>query len=123
MEENTFRIGKMARMAGLAPETIRHYEKKGIIAPSKSPDGIYRQYDIFDVCTLGKIRDYLQYGFTLEEVRRMLYEMDPQELAEAVGRREQEMEDDLMRRLALLQGIRRKRREFPTPGAAWGAMR
>ena len=40
MEEKTFRIGKMARMAGLAPETIRHYEKKGIIAPSKSPDGI-----------------------------------------------------------------------------------
>ena len=72
MKRSKFKIGQVSKMMGIAPETIRYYERKKIITPPKDTDNGYRQFDIFDVCILGKARTYLRYGFSLEEAQELL---------------------------------------------------
>lgn len=43
MEERQYRIGEMAEMTGLTRDTLRFYEKKGVIAAKRRENG-YRYY-------------------------------------------------------------------------------
>lgn len=39
-----YKIGKIAKIMGVTPEAIRHYERLGLIIPFKDPDTNYRYY-------------------------------------------------------------------------------
>lgn len=65
------RIGELSRRTGYSVETIRYYERIGLLPPPKR-QGSYRQYDEGGVTILGFIRRARALGFTLEEVRRLL---------------------------------------------------
>lgn len=41
----TYKIGEIAKLLGISAETIRNYEKKGLIEPYKE-DSNYRYFDI-----------------------------------------------------------------------------
>ncbi|PZR65264.1 MAG: heavy metal-responsive transcriptional regulator [Stutzerimonas stutzeri] len=65
-------IGKVARLAEVGVDTIRYYEKAGLLAPArKSPAG-YRLYSGEAVRRLGFIRHAQQCGFSLAEIRELL---------------------------------------------------
>lgn len=53
-------------------ETIRYYEKAGLIAPPARTDGNYRSYGADDVARLRFIRRTRDLGFTLNQVRALL---------------------------------------------------
>lgn len=66
------RIGELARASGLAVETVRYYEKEGLIAePPRSPAG-YRDYPALTLHYLNFIRSAKAVGFTLKECRDLL---------------------------------------------------
>lgn len=65
-------IGKLATAAGVNVETIRYYERTGLIAPPPRTDGNYRSYGGQDVRRLRFIRRTRELGFTLEQVRALL---------------------------------------------------
>ena len=48
MEEKQFRIGEMAQMTGLSRDTLRFYEKKGVICAKRRENG-YRYYSEGDL--------------------------------------------------------------------------
>ena len=64
-------IGEFSRRTGRSIETIRYYERIGLLPP---PDrrGRYRRYDTADVGRLTFIRRARELGFTLDEVRALL---------------------------------------------------
>jgi MerR family copper efflux transcriptional regulator len=65
-------IGRVAQSAGVAIDTIRFYEREGLLpAPRRRPSG-YREYDMGTVARLRFIRRAKDLGFTLEEVRELL---------------------------------------------------
>ena len=65
-------IGKIARRAGAAVDTIRYYEREGLIeAPSRSPSG-YRRYRLEVIARLRFIRQAKDLGFSLSEIRELL---------------------------------------------------
>jgi MerR family transcriptional regulator, mercuric resistance operon regulatory protein len=65
-------IGRLADEAGVHPETIRYYERRGLLRePSRSPGG-YRQYGPADVWRLQFIGRAKALGFTLAEVAELL---------------------------------------------------
>jgi DNA-binding transcriptional MerR regulator len=65
-------IGKLAGIAGVSSDTLRYYEREGLIEPAgKSPAG-YRLYDKDSARRLGFIRHAQQCGFTLAEIRELL---------------------------------------------------
>lgn len=66
------RIGELAKRSGLGIETIRFYERKGLLEePERRPSG-YRQYDGSVVARLQFIRRTKSLGFTLGEIEELL---------------------------------------------------
>ena len=65
-------IGRVAQSAGVAIDTIRFYEREGLLPePRRRPSG-YREYDQGAVSRLRFIRRAKDLGFTLEEIRELL---------------------------------------------------
>ena len=65
-------IGKLARETGTTVETIRYYERVGLIAAPARTDGNYRSFRPDDLERLRFIRRTRDLGFSLEEVRALL---------------------------------------------------
>ncbi len=65
-------ISEVAHEAGVNPQTLRYYERRGILAePARTPAG-YRQYDPEAVTRIVFIKRAQDLGFTLEEVHELL---------------------------------------------------
>lgn len=65
-------IGKVARGAGLAIDTVRYYEREGLLQrPARTPAG-YRQYSADVVAQLRFIRQAKDLGFSLSEIKELL---------------------------------------------------
>lgn len=81
MEENfkdrTFWLaGELARAAGVSTDTLRHYERKRVLArPRRAANG-YRQYPADALERVLLVRNALAVGFTLDELARILGERD-----------------------------------------------
>lgn len=66
------KIGEVAKATGIGIETIRFYERKGLLdEPDRKPSG-YRQYDESEVARLRFIRRSKELGFTLSEINELL---------------------------------------------------
>lgn len=64
-------IGELSRRTGCNIETIRYYERIGLL-PTTSRRGRFRSYAREDVARLGFVRRARELGFTLDEVRALL---------------------------------------------------
>jgi len=65
-------IGKLAKEAGVGVETIRFYERKGLIRkPAKRESG-FRTYSLDEVTRIRFIRRAQELGFTLREVKELI---------------------------------------------------
>lgn len=65
-------IGALSERTGVNIETIRYYERIGLLsAPPRSPGG-FRRYGLDDVRRLGFIRRLRDLGFALDDVRALL---------------------------------------------------
>ena len=68
---NQLRIGEVARACGISADTIRHYERIGVI-PHPTRDGSgYRRYAENTIRRVMMVRRALQIGFTLQELARI----------------------------------------------------
>jgi len=67
-----FTRGELARRTGVNPETIRYFERIGMLPAPPRTEGGHRIYDERHVRTLGFIRSARNLGFTPEEVRAIL---------------------------------------------------
>jgi MerR family Zn(II)-responsive transcriptional regulator of zntA len=65
-------IGKLAALAQVTRDTLRYYEREGLIDPSAKSAGGYRLYGEDDVARLRFIRQTKDCGFTLAEIRALL---------------------------------------------------
>jgi Cu(I)-responsive transcriptional regulator len=65
-------IGDLARTSGVAVETIRYYERIGLMPAPARTSGNYRSYDPSHERRLRFIRRSRDLGFTVEEVRALL---------------------------------------------------
>jgi len=70
------RAGSLAREAGVSTDTLRHYERKGVLPkPRRSPNG-YREYPPEALARVLLVRRALVFGFTLDELARVLRARD-----------------------------------------------
>ena len=66
------KIGELARRAAVPIDTVRYYERQGLLpAPQRLMSG-YRQYEQGDVARLRFVRRAKALGFTLIEIRELL---------------------------------------------------
>lgn len=64
-------IGRLAESGGVGVETIRFYQRRGLLETPTRDSGI-RRYGSADVRRLRFIREAQVAGFTLEEIRELL---------------------------------------------------
>jgi DNA-binding transcriptional MerR regulator len=67
-----FRSGELARLAGVSADTLRHYERRGLLAPPRRSANGYREYPESALDRVRLIRSALAVGFTIEELARIL---------------------------------------------------
>ena len=65
-------IGRLARSAGVNVETIRYYQRRGLLAEPYKPLGGHRRYAPAAASRVRFIKRAQQLGFTLEEVSGLL---------------------------------------------------
>lgn len=66
------RIGELAALAGVTPDTIRYYEREGLLTPpARTPSG-YRDYDNVALDDLRFIRKGQTLGLRLADIRQAM---------------------------------------------------
>lgn len=74
-----YRIGQLAKLADVTPDTIRFYEKQGMMDHEVRTEGGFRLYSDNDLQRLKFIRYGRQLGFTLESIKELLsIRVDPE---------------------------------------------
>jgi MerR family copper efflux transcriptional regulator len=98
-------IGTLAKRASVGIDTVRYYERAGLLAPqSRLPSG-YRRYSGLELARLRFIRRAQGLGFTLKEVRELLA-LSAQRDVGRVKRSAQAKLTDVARRIAELEKVR-----------------
>ena len=69
-------IGQLARQAGVAIDTVRYYERQGLLPPPQRRASGYRDYDARDSARLRFIRRAKDLGFSLQEIHELLHLSD-----------------------------------------------
>ncbi|KFC70179.1 Transcriptional regulator, MerR family [Devosia sp. LC5] len=99
-------IGDLSRETGVNIETIRYYERSGVLPPPARQDNGRRVYDAADVRRLGFIRHARDLGFDLQSVQTLLaLQEQPQASCADASRIAQAQLDEVERRIARLQNL------------------
>jgi MerR family transcriptional regulator, heat shock protein HspR len=84
-------ISVAAELAGVHPQTLRIYERKGLIEPSRT-EGRSRRYSDRDIALLQRIQELTNEGVSLVGVRKILeLESELDELRARVGQLQEEL--------------------------------
>jgi MerR family mercuric resistance operon transcriptional regulator len=70
--KNSDTIGGLAKAAGVGVETVRYYQRRGLLPEPPRPQGEVRRYSAEDVRKLKFIRSAQAAGFTLTEIGELL---------------------------------------------------
>jgi MerR family transcriptional regulator, mercuric resistance operon regulatory protein len=70
--KNSDTIGGLARAAGVGVETVRYYQRRGLLPEPARPPGEVRRYGKGDAKRLKFIRSAQAAGFTLNEIKELL---------------------------------------------------
>jgi len=103
-------IGRFAREAGVGVETVRYYQRRGLLPVPAHGTAAYREYDDELLRRLRFIRRVQAAGFTLEEARELL-RLDRSQDRPAVRRIAARKLDELETRLGELHRLQQALRE------------
>ncbi|MCP5125612.1 MAG: MerR family transcriptional regulator [Gammaproteobacteria bacterium] len=65
-------VGELAKAAGVHVETVRYYQRRGLLTTPERPYGTIRRYSNADSNRLCFIRRAQRLGFTLDEIAQLL---------------------------------------------------
>jgi len=67
-----YKIGEIAKQAGVTPRTLRYYEQLGLITPSEVSTTGYRYYEEDTLAIITRIRNLKHVGLTLDEIKDVI---------------------------------------------------
>jgi DNA-binding transcriptional MerR regulator len=113
------KIGELASATGLSRDTLRFYEKRGLLQPRRRDNG-YRDYPLEAVQWLCYLRSAQQLGFTLAEIEAGIPLLaSPGDAAHALREALRQKLADIDARIAALGKLRAElAQELEDPGAA-----
>ena len=98
-------LGQLGKRAGVGIDTVRYYERNGLLSPSARLPSGYRRYGEVEVARLRFIRRAQRLGFTLKEIRELLA-LSAQRNVASVKRSALAKLDDVKARIAALEKVR-----------------
>ncbi len=71
-----FTVNQLAKMAGVTPRTLHHYDDIGLLKPSRVGDNGYRYYGEEALLRLQQILFYRELDLPLEDIRKIMGRRD-----------------------------------------------
>lgn len=107
LEADTILAGELARRAGVNLETLRYYERRGLLPkPPRTPAG-YRSFPAGSVGRVRFIKHAQALGFTLAEIKELLaLRVDPDTTCADVRQRAEAKVLDIEQRIASLRAMK-----------------
>jgi MerR family copper efflux transcriptional regulator len=102
---NSIGIGALAKRAGVGIDTVRYYERNGLLAPKVRLGSGYRRYGDVELARLRFIRRAQALGFSLKEVQELLALSSRRDVARVKRAAEQKLAD-VENRIAELERVR-----------------
>jgi MerR family copper efflux transcriptional regulator len=103
----TMTIGRLAKAAGVNIDTIRYYERHGLLPRATRRESGYREYARDDVARLSFIRRAKELGFSLADIAELLSLSHERRDVRGVKLKAEEHLADVERRIAELKRVRR----------------
>jgi len=104
---NSLTIGKVARLAEIGVETVRFYEREGLINKPPRREAGYRQYPEETVHRLRFIRRAKKLGFTLKEIKELFaLRFEPETTCEDIRHRAEAKIGDIEEKIRTLKRMR-----------------
>jgi len=101
-------IGEVAKRSGIGLETVRFYERKGLIEEPPRTDSGYRQYPAAVVARLRFIKRAKELGFSLKEILELLsLRVDPDTTSADIKKRADLKILDIDQKISTLQKMKR----------------
>jgi len=99
-------IGTLAKRAGVSIDTVRYYEKSGLLAPQQRLPSGYRRYGDLQVARLRFIRRAQELGFSLKDIRELLGLSKQRDVARVKRAAEKKLAE-VEQKIAALDRVRR----------------
>jgi len=109
--------GELAELAGVSRDTLRHYERKGVLPRPLRSHNSYRQYPPEALQRVQLVRRALSVGFTLDELARVLKVRDAggapcEEVRKLAAQKLLDVQDQLTELTALRDDLQKTLRDW-----------
>ncbi|MFQ6104758.1 MAG: MerR family DNA-binding protein [Candidatus Glassbacteria bacterium] len=105
---NSLTIGQVAKEAGVNVETIRYYERRGLITRPPRPEYGYRRYPGDTVTRISFIKRAQELGFSLREISELLsLRVNPDTTCADVKHRAEKKINDIEERIRVLRKMKK----------------
>jgi MerR family mercuric resistance operon transcriptional regulator len=102
-------VNKLARQSGVNPQTVRYYEREGVLPRAPRTPGGYRAFPLDCVARVRFVKRAQELGFSLDEVKELLVLRDhPQTACPDVLKRAEAKITSIAAKIRNLQAIRRQ---------------
>ncbi|MCR0571066.1 MerR family transcriptional regulator [[Clostridium] innocuum] len=101
----TYKISQIAKLLGLSSDTIRFYEKKGLVHPSVNPDNQYREYNLDNILELLDIIYYRHLDISLQDIQSICTSKSRENMYELLLKKKQETEEKIRYEQQLLKKL------------------
>ena len=117
MESRVLRIGQVAARAGISADTVRHYERLGVIPKAVRTPAGYREYSESALERIRFVRNALRFGFSLKQIGRFLGaresgRMPCRDVRDTAARMAVEMDRQIEEMMAARTAIQRMLRDW-----------
>ncbi len=100
--KTTYNVSEISSILGVAPQTLRKYEKYGIIQPTRMENN-YRQFEAPDVTFLFRVRLWRNMGFSFKEIMKLVDHNRKASMKELYQLRSEHLESEIAQLQMMLQ--------------------
>jgi DNA-binding transcriptional MerR regulator len=101
-------IGELAKAAGVNVQTVRYYERLGLVLPHDRSSTGYRRYGPRELARLRRIKQAQRLGFKLAEVRDAFAGADPASIGRVLRSAGERKAQELEAKIDELRAIRQR---------------
>ncbi|MBP3488343.1 MAG: MerR family transcriptional regulator [Roseburia sp.] len=95
MKKEKFPIGDTSKMFGISANTLRYYEKMGILHSIRDENNNYRYYDLAGITTLHSVIFLRSLGLPIEKIQNYFIDSDVAALKEGIAQTKTELKDQI----------------------------
>lgn len=101
-----YTIGEVAALLNMSPQTLRFYDKNGVVVPHDTDQKTgYRYYSYDQICYISRVKYLQRFGFRLEDIRDALQANDVGAFKQLLSRQRTILQGEVDRLNALLEEL------------------